>query len=119
MQPVFTLQETLFSAALAVFIAASVIIAVVRWGHKCEPYAQHMDYYYPAWKTNIFCFLSLALMFPAVYMPTDTDAVLHVRLMLNLATPLFSALIMFSYRDLSVMVEIPHWERTVTVASLL
>ena len=55
MQPVFTLQETLFSAALAVFIAASVIIAVVRWGHKCEPYAQHMDYYYPAWRTNIFC----------------------------------------------------------------
>lgn len=105
----FTLQETLFSAALAVFIAASVIVAVVRWGHKCEPYAQHMDYYYPAWRTNIFCFLSLALMFPAVYMPTDPDAVLHVRLMLNLASPLFSALIMFSYFGTVLKV---NWWRT-------
>lgn len=107
----FTLQETLFSAALAVFIAASVIVAVVRWGHKCEPYSQHMDYYYPAWKSIIFCYFSFALMFPAVYMPTDPDAVLHVRFMLNLAAPLFSALIMFSY--FGTVLKVNWWRRPI------
>lgn len=107
----FTLQETLFSASLAVFIAASVIVAVVRWGHKCEPYSQHMDYYYPAWKSIIFCYFSFALMFPAVYMPTDPDAVLHVRFMLNLAAPLFSALIMYSY--FGTVLKVTWWRRPI------
>ena len=60
-----TLQDALFSAALAVYLTASVFVAAVRWGHRCQPYGKHMDYYHPAWKTVIFCYLSNLLMAPA------------------------------------------------------
>ncbi len=63
-----TLQDALFSAALAVYLTASVFVAAVRWGHRCQPYGKHMDYYHPAWKTVIFCYLSNLLMAPAVFM---------------------------------------------------
>ena len=93
----FTLQETLFSAALAVYMTASVFVAAVRWGHRCKPYAQHMDYYYPAWRVVIFCFLSNLVMAPAIFMPADGDAVLQLRFLLILASPFFCAVLMFSY----------------------
>lgn len=35
--------ELFFCIALTVYITTSVTVAVVRWGHRCEPYAQHMD----------------------------------------------------------------------------
>ena len=38
-----TLQDTLFSASLAVYMTASVFVAAVRWGYRCQPYARHMD----------------------------------------------------------------------------
>ncbi len=41
-------QSTLISVSLAVYVTASVYVAAVRWGHRCAPYAKHMDYYYPA-----------------------------------------------------------------------
>ena len=93
----FTLQETLFSAALAVYLTASVFVAAVRWGHRCQPYGKHMDYYHPAWKTVIFCYLSNLLMAPALFMPTEPDALLQLRLLLALASPFFSAVLLFSY----------------------
>lgn len=93
----FTLQETLFSAALAVYMTASVFVAAVRWGHRCQPYGKHMDYYHPAWKTVIFCYLSNLLMAPALFMPTEPDALLQLRLLLILASPFFCAVLLFSY----------------------
>ena len=42
------LQDSLFSASLAVYLTASVFVAAVRWGHRCQPYGKHMDYYHPA-----------------------------------------------------------------------
>ncbi len=93
----FTLQETLFSAALAVYMTASVFVAAVRWGHRCQPYGKHMDYYHPAWKTVIFCYLSNLLMAPALFMPTEPDALLQLRLLLILASPFFCAVQLFSY----------------------
>lgn len=94
---IYTIRDILFSASLAVFVASSVFVAYVRWGHRCEPYARHMDYYYPAWKTVIACFLTNILMCPAVFMPAETDAVLQLRLMLILASPFFCAVLMFAY----------------------
>lgn len=31
-----TLQDSLFSASLAVYMTASVFVAAVRWGHRCR-----------------------------------------------------------------------------------
>ena len=49
----FTSQDLLLSTSLAVYMATSLIFAAVRWGHKCEPFARHADYYYPAWKALV------------------------------------------------------------------
>lgn len=110
-----TLQDTLFSAALAVYLTASVFVGAVRWGHRCQPYGKHMDYYHPAWKAVIFCFLSNLLMAPAVFMPTDTDAILQLRLLLILASPYFCAVLMFSY--FGNVLKINAWRRPVSILS--
>ena len=94
---IITLQEVMLSAALAVYMTASVFVAAVRWGHRCQPYAKHMDYYYPAWRVVIFCFLSNLVMAPAIFMPGDADAVLQLRFLLILASPFFCAVLLFSY----------------------
>jgi len=93
----FTYQDLLFSVALAVYVAASVMVAAVRWGHKCEPYARRADYYYPAWKVIVLSFLSNVLMAPAIFLPTEADAVLQLRLLLMMASPFFCAVLLFSY----------------------
>lgn len=93
----YSQQDLFFSSALAVYIAVSVVVAVVRWGHRCEPYARHMDYYHPAWRTVVFCFLTNLLLLPFVYMPHDSDSNLALRIILMLASPYFSAMFMFTY----------------------
>ncbi len=93
----YSFQDMMFCASVAVYIAVSVCIGAIRWGHKCEPYARHADYYYPAWKVVVFCYISDLLLLPIVLMPTDTDAVLYLRMMLILASPLFCAALLFSY----------------------
>ena len=92
-----TLQDSLFSVSLAVYLTASVFVAAVRWGHRCQPYGKHMEYYHPAWKAVVFCFLSNILMAPAIFMPTEADAILQLRLLLILASPFFCAVLLFSY----------------------
>ena len=93
----YSFDDTMFSAAVAVYIAVSVCIGAIRWGHKCEPYARHADYYYPAWKAVVFCYMSDLLLVPIVFMPTDTDAILYLRMLLILAPPFFCAVLIFSY----------------------
>lgn len=93
----YSFDDTMFSAAVAVYIAVSVCIGAIRWGHKCEPYARHADYYYPAWKAVVFCYMSDLLLVPIVFMPTDTDAILYLRMLLILASPFFCAVLIFSY----------------------
>ena len=90
-------QELFFCVSVAVYVAISLAIAAIRWGHKCQPYARHADYYYPAWKALVFCFASDALLTPIIFMPHDTDAVLYLRMMLILASPFLCALVLFSY----------------------
>ena len=112
----YSLQDLLFSAALAVYVATSVFVAAVRWGHKCEPYARHMDYYYPAWKTVIWCFASNVVMAPAIFMPADVDAVLQLRLLLILASPFFCAVLMFAY--FGKVLKVTQWRKPVQALSV-
>lgn len=90
-------EELFFCVSVAVYVAISLAIAAIRWGHKCQPYARHADYYYPAWKTLVYCFSSDVLLLPIVFMPHDTDAVLYLRMLLILASPFFCAVVLFSY----------------------
>lgn len=107
----YSYQDLLFSASLAVYVAVSVVVAAVRWGHKCEPYARHMDYYYPGWKVVVFCFLSNVLLLPAVFLPQEADAILQLRLMFVLMSPFFSAVLLFSY--FGKVLKITWWRRPV------
>ena len=93
----YSQEELLFSVSVAVYVATSLAIAAVRWGHKCQPYAQHADYYYPAWKALVFCMSSNILLSPIFCIPTDGDAVLYLRMMLILASPFLCAVVLFSY----------------------
>ena len=93
----YTQQDLFFSTALAVYIAVGVVVAIVRWGHRCEPYSKNMDYYYPAWRTVVFCFLTNLMLLPFVYMPHDTDSDLALRIILMLGSPYFCAMFMFTY----------------------
>lgn len=93
----YTQQDLFFSTALAVYIAVGVVVAIVRWGHRCEPYSRNMDYYYPAWRTVVFCCLTNLMLLPFVYMPHDTDSNLALRIILMLASPYFCAMFMFTY----------------------
>ena len=93
----YTFQDMMLSASVAVYIAISVVVAYVRWGHRCKPYANNMDYYYPAWRAIIFCFLANLVFLPVVFSPSDTDAFLLLRMLMVLASPFFCARLMFSY----------------------
>ena len=112
----YSLQDLLFSASLAVYVATSVFIAMVRWGHRCEPYGRHMDYYYPAWKAVIFCFLTNVLMAPAIFLPEEPNAILQLRLLLVLASPFFCAVLMFSYFGKTLKVD--NWRAPVYILAV-
>ena len=112
----YSLQDILFCASLAVYVATSVFIAMVRWGHRCEPYGRHMDYYYPAWREVIFCFLANVLMVPALFLPEESDAILQLRLMLILASPFFCAVLMFSYFGKTLKVD--NWRAPVYILAV-
>ena len=112
----YTFQDMMFSASLAVFVAVSVVVAFVRWGHRCEPYAQNMDYYFPAWKGVIFCYLLDLVLAPVIFMPTDPDAVLQLRIMLVVASPYFCAMLLFFYFGKVLRVE--WWKKPIVALSV-
>lgn len=93
----YTHQDLLFSVSLAAYVVTSVFFAAVRWGHMCQPYDQHPDYYYPARKVLVGCYLSNLLMAPAIFLPHEADAFLQLRMLCLLASPFFCAMLMFSY----------------------
>ena len=112
----YTFQDLMFSASLAVFVAVSLVIAFVRWGHRCEPYAQNMDYYFPAWKGVIFCYLVDVVLAPVIFMPTDPDAVLQLRIMLIVASPYFCAMLLFSY--FGKVLKVTWWKKPIIALSV-
>ena len=112
----YTQQDLFFSSALAVYIAASVIIAVVRWGHRCEPFAKHMDYFHPAWRTVVFCFLTNLVMLPIVFMPQEADSVMALRVMIMLGSPYFCAMFLFTH--FGRMVNMGNWRVSLYMLSI-
>ena len=90
-------QELLLSFSLIVYLTTCVIVAVVRWGHKCQPYAEHVDYYFPGWRALVFGALSNLALLPVVFLPGDRDALLQLRLILLMASPLFCSVLIYSY----------------------
>lgn len=112
----FSYQEVLFTAATAVYVAASVIIAVVRWGHRCEAHRQNMDYHFPAWRTIIFCFLTNLLLLPVVFMPADPDAHMLLRIILIMGSPYFCAMLIFTY--FGKVLGVHSWKRPLYALSI-
>ena len=112
----YTLQQLLFSASLAVYVATSIFFAAVRWGHKCEPYAKHMDYYYPAWRVLVACYLSNIIMAPAIFLPASEDAILQLRMLLILASPFFCSVLLFSY--FGKIQKNERWRRPIYILSI-
>jgi len=93
----YSFQEQLLSIMLTVYVSVCVMGAVIRWGHKCSPYAKHIDYYYPAWRTTVFCFLTNLLLCPVIFLTGEPDAVYQLRMMLILSSPFLCATLIFSY----------------------
>lgn len=112
----YSFLDMMLSAALAVFVAVSVVVAFVRWGHRCEPYAQNMDYYFPAWKGVIFCYLVDLVLAPGIFMPTDPDAMLQLRIMLVVASPYFCAMLLFAY--FGKVLNVTWWKRPIVALSV-
>lgn len=104
----YTQQDLFFSAALAIYIATSVIVAVIRWGHRCEPFALHMDYFHPAWRTVVYCFLTNLLMLPLLFLPQEADSVMALRVMIMLSSPYFCAMFLFTH--FGRMVNMGNWK---------
>lgn len=112
----YSQEDLLFSAALAVYIATSVFVSIIRWGHRCEPFAKHMDYYHPAWKTVVYCFLMNLILTPVVFMPAEADAVMALRLMIMLGSPYFCAMFLFTH--FGRMVNMGNWKVSLYILSL-
>lgn len=93
----FSSSEHFLSLATAIYVTVCLVVAVVRWGHKCEPYAAHMDYYYPGWRAVVFSFLSIVNLVPVIFLPGEPDAVLLLRMVLILSSPFLCAVLIFSY----------------------
>lgn len=93
----FSYQELMLSLALTVYLTVCSMVGVVRAGHKCAAYTSHVDYYFPAWRTLVFCSLSNLSLLPVIFLPSDPDALLQLRMMLLLASPFFCSVLIFSY----------------------
>lgn len=64
----------------------------------------------------VFCYLANLFMLPALFMPTDADALLQLRLLLILASPFFCAVLMFSY--FGKVLKITAWRRPVYILAV-
>ena len=93
----YSFQELLLSLSLVVYLTTCAIVAIVRWQHKCVPFVEHVDYYFPGWRAVAFGALSNLVLIPVVFMPRDRDAILQLRLILLMASPLFCSLLIYSY----------------------
>ena len=107
----YSAQDLFLSVSIAVYLATSLIIVAVRYGHMCEPYSRYPKYYYPARKVLIFSFLSNILLLPVVFLPEEADSVLQLRMMLILASPCMSTLLLFSY--FGNVLKVSWWRRPV------
>lgn len=111
----YSFQELLLSIALTAYLAVSAVVGTVRWGHKCAPYAKHMDYYFPAWRTLVVSALFNLILLPVIFLPQEADAILQLRMMLILSSPFFCALLIFSY--FGRVLKLTWWRKPIYVMS--
>ena len=112
----YTFPELVLSAMTATYVAVSMVVAVIRWGHRCTAYSKHMDYYFPDWRAFIFCFFSNVVLCPVIFLPAETDAVLQLRMMLMLASPFHCAVLIFSY--FGQILNVTWWRKPIYVLSV-
>lgn len=93
----YSSQDLFFSVSLGVYLAGCVICGLVRWGHRCGPYNKHQDYYYPAWRMVVMCFMSNLVLFPGVFLPQDADAQMLLRIFFIQSSPFCCAMLLFTY----------------------
>lgn len=67
--------EIVYALGCMFFILSGVFCAVVRWCHMCRPFDQKGDYFYPAHRQATLFFSAVALQFPYVLAPLDTDVI--------------------------------------------
>ena len=111
----YSFQELLLSVSQAVYVAVSVVVGVVRWGHKCAPYDQHLDYYYPGWRGLALSALSNLSLIPAIFLPNETDAILQIRMTLILSSPFLCSVLIFSY--FGKVLNLSGWRRPIYLLS--
>jgi AraC-like DNA-binding protein len=111
----YTLQQMFLCVSLAVYLTTSVIMAVVRWGHKCAPYADQVDYYFPGWRTLVFGGLSNLFLLPVLFFPEDPDALLQLRTILLLASPVFCSVLIYSY--FGRVLKLTWWKKPAVIMS--
>ncbi len=111
----FTASEHFLSVAVAVYVTVCLVVAVLRWRHKCEPYASHIDYYYPGWRTVVFSFLSIVNLIPVIFMPGDPDCVHLLRMVLLLSSPFLCAVLIFSY--FGKVLKVKWWRKPIIALS--
>lgn len=84
----YSSPELLLSLSLTVYLTVCVMMAVARPGRYTS---------LPGWRALILCSLSHVLLLPVLFMPSDPDAVLQLRLMLLMASPFFCSVLIFSF----------------------
>ena len=112
----YSFQELLLSIALTIYVTVNVVVGVIRWGHKCAPYTKHADYYFPGWRTMVGCSLSYLLFSPVIFLPSDPDAILQLRMMLLLSSPFFCAVLIFSY--FGRVLKVTWWRKPIYLLSI-
>lgn len=112
----YSFEEFLLSIALTAYLAVSAVVGTVRLGHKCAPYAKHMDYYFPAWRTLVVSALFNLILLPVIFLPQESDAIQQLRMMLILSSPFFCALLIFSY--FGRVLKLTWWRKPIIVLSV-
>ena len=112
----FSIPELLLSVSLTAYVTVCLVVSAVRWRHKCEPYAKHIDYYYPGWQSVVFCFLSNIILVPTILMPGDPDAMCLLRMVLLLSSPFLCAVLIFSY--FGKVLKVSWWRKPIYVLTV-
>lgn len=112
----YSFQELMLSVSLAVYVAVCAMAGIVRWWHKCAPYDQHLDYYYPGWRALALSSLSNLSLIPAIFLPNETDAILQIRMTLILSSPFLCSVLIFSY--FGKVLKLSGWRRPIYVLSV-
>jgi len=83
--------------AATVFVAASLVIAAVRWFHMCRPYDRNPRYYYPGRPFVTGIYLNALMLLPYALDPASSDAWYLTRLYFLPVTLFHFTILLFSY----------------------